>query len=63
MYLRNLIAGATGASATGAATSDLSQAAQHPVGDHVLIVLPIVLVTPSSSGTFVSGVTLGSVKG
>jgi len=27
MYLRNLIAGATGASGTGAATSDLSQAA------------------------------------
>lgn len=64
MYLRNLIAGATGASAAGAANSDLTQAAANIQSvTIVLIVLPIVMVYPFIQRYFVSGVTLGSVKG
>ena len=64
IYLRNLIAGATGATNAGAATSDLTQAAANIQSvTIVLICLPIVLVYPFIQRYFVTGVTLGSVKG
>ncbi|MGX4653878.1 carbohydrate ABC transporter permease [Micromonospora sp. SCSIO 07396] len=65
VYLRNLIAGATGAqSAGGVAESDAVQAAATiQAVTIVLTTLPILAVYPFIQRFFVSGVMLGAVKG
>ncbi len=65
VYLRNLIAGATGAQDAGAsADSNLTQiSANIKAVTMVLTVLPILFVYPFIQRYFVSGVMLGSVKG
>jgi putative aldouronate transport system permease protein len=64
LYLRNLMAGATGATVTGAGNNDLTQvAANIQAVTIILTILPIVLVYPFIQRYFVSGVRLGSVKG
>jgi putative aldouronate transport system permease protein len=65
VYLRNLIAGATGAQDAGAsADANLTQiGANIKAVTMVLTVLPILFVYPFIQRYFVSGVMLGSVKG
>lgn len=64
VYLRNLIAGATDGSGTGAATEQLTQvSANIQAVTIVLTALPILCVYPFVQRYFVSGVMLGAVKG
>jgi putative aldouronate transport system permease protein len=65
VYLRNLIAGATGAESAGAvAPGDMVQVdATIKSVTIVLTTLPIMLVYPFIQRYFVSGVVLGAVKG
>lgn len=64
VYLRNLIAGATGGTDnTATSESALQIAANIQAVTIVLIMLPIMLVYPFIQRFFVSGVMLGAVKG
>jgi putative aldouronate transport system permease protein len=64
VYLRNLIAGATGGSDVGMASDTALQiGANIKAVTIVLTVLPIMLVYPFIQRYFVSGVMLGAVKG
>ncbi|MGW2832323.1 carbohydrate ABC transporter permease [Streptomyces sp. NPDC001286] len=64
VYLRNLIAGATGGGNAGATTEQLSQVgASIQAVAIVLTALPIICVYPFVQRYFVSGVMLGAVKG
>jgi putative aldouronate transport system permease protein len=64
VYLRNLLAGATGAEAMGGTAGELVQSgATIQSVTIVLTVLPILVVYPFVQRYFVSGVLLGAVKG
>jgi putative aldouronate transport system permease protein len=64
VYLRNLIAGATGGSNEGTSSDTALQiAANIQAVTIVLTVVPILTVYPFVQRYFVSGVTLGAVKG
>jgi putative aldouronate transport system permease protein len=63
VYLRNLIAGATGATFAGANPDDRQAAATIEAVTIILTTLPIALVYPFVQRYFVRGVMLGAVKG
>ncbi|MFE6735812.1 carbohydrate ABC transporter permease [Microbacterium sp. NPDC057650] len=63
VYLRNLIAAATGAPEAGAAADAVQISANIQSVTMLLTVLPIVCLYPFIQRYFVSGVMLGSVKG
>lgn len=63
VYLRNLIAGATGGTFVGADQTDMTVAANIKSVTIVLTVIPILLVYPFVQRYFVKGVMLGAVKG
>jgi putative aldouronate transport system permease protein len=63
VYLRNLIAGNSGATMAGADAADLQASANIQAVTIVLTVIPILLVYPFVQRYFVRGVMLGAVKG
>lgn len=63
VYLRNLLAAATGASFAGGSANDLQAAANIQAVTIVLTVVPILCVYPFIQKYFVRGVMLGAVKG
>jgi putative aldouronate transport system permease protein len=64
VYLRNLIAGATNATSVGFSEADATAVgANIQAVTIVLTTLPILVVYPFVQRYFVSGVTLGAVKG